>query len=414
MATINYFNGNLGFFARDFNLYDFDDSDSDTLAVMYYTPQAGGPYNPEIHAWRIEFDLDGFVDYEVTEGPMAGETIPIAGVVTEVRWYNQSGLKIMEVTDIAADIPTLARLLDNGRGYQAWQVLIQGDDVINGSNASGISWEGDDITTGYGRDTVYGNGGDDYISDQGGRDVYFGGDGFDQLSYAEGWFWENPAGAINGIRVDLAAGTVRGPDGQVDTVDGIEGVRGTHLADRFLGNSGNNQFMGLAGVDRFDGAGGFDEVRYDRDNRYLGEDGIKVYLDKGRIIDGFGTTDRVVNIEAVRGTNQRDRMYDDDANNRFRGMEGNDYLSVSGGNDTLNGGAGRDVFVFVGTAFGTDVIEDFSQADRDRIEIAAANGLGDLTFSQDGTTAVIQLNAGSSVRVLNFDFNDFVSGDFIF
>ena len=414
MGTFTFFSGNRAFFDQRFRFFDFDESSSDTLGVLVYQTDMA-PYDPFRTAWRIEFDIEGIQFYTVTEGPFAGEEAPIAGTVTGIRYFDDLGNLLLEGTGLAGDIPTIARLFEAERPEDAWDVLTLGDHVyVTSAQSNGPDLDDDSVVTGTGRDTVVGNTGDTYITDRGGRDVYDGGAGFDQVSYAEYWFWENPGMARSGIRVDMAAGTVRGPDGQVDTISGIESIRGTHLADRMLGDAGNNQFMGLAGVDRIDGGDGFDEVRYHRDESYGGFDGIKVYLDKGRIVDGFGTTDRVTNIEAVRGTNQRDRMYDDAGNNRLRGEGGNDYISASEGNDTLRGGAGRDVFVFVGTNFGTDVIDDFSQADRDRIEIAAAASIDDLTFTQEGTTALIRLNGDSVVRVLNFDIDDFAAGDFIF
>lgn len=413
MGTITFFNGNLAFYRTDFRDFIFDDNSStEQLAVFVFDTQAQA-FDPYASAWRIELVIEGMEYHTIAEGPFAGEEVPIAGTVTAIRQYNQQGNLIMQGTGLTADVATLARLIDTDDG-KAWDVLTQGDHVFNGANASGVDWQGDDITTSAGNDTVNANGGDDFIKDAGGRDAYFGGDGWDTVSYADHWFWDNPGGALVGLRVDLGAGTVRGPDKQTDTMSGIEAVRGTHLNDTMVGSSGNDQFMGLGGNDRFDGLAGFDEVRYDRDDRFMGYDGILANLANGRVRDGFGTTDRIANIEAIRGSNVRDRIYDDTANNRIRGEGGDDYINVSGGNDTLRGGIGRDQFVFTGTAFGIDVIEDFSKADRDRIQILAADDIGDLTITQDGTTAVIRLNAGSQVRVLNFDIDDFAAGDFIF
>lgn len=413
MGTFNYYNGNLAFYRTDFRNFIFDETAStDQLAVFVFDTNAA-TFDPYATAWRIELVIEGMVFHTITEGPFAGEEVPIAGTVTAIRQYNAQGTLIMEGSGLTADVVTLARLIDTD-DRRAWDVLTQGDHVFNGANDSGVDWQGDDINTTAGSDIVNANGGDDFIKDAGGRDSYIGGAGWDTLSYADHWFWNNPGGALVGLRVDLGAGTVRGPDKQVDTLSGIESVRGTHLNDTMVGSSGSDQFMGLGGNDRFDGLGGFDEVRYDRDDRFMGYDGISANMAKGRVRDGFGTTDRIANIEAIRGSNMRDRIYDDMGDNRIRGEGGDDYINVSGGNDTLRGGIGRDQFVFTGTSFGIDVIEDFSKADRDRIQILAADDMGDLTLRQDGTTAVIRLNGSSQIRVLNFDIDDFAAGDFIF
>lgn len=415
MAQITYFNGNRAFYAIDFNRYEFDDAnDSDTLAILYWDASQA-PYNPFVGAWRIELDLEGLEIHTFTEGPRAGEEDPIAGTITAARYYDSLGNLLMEVTGLTGDIPTISRLIDMERGMDAWNVMMQGNHVYTGSaNSMADDWNGDEIITAGGNDTVNGLGGDDYIRDGGGRDSYFGGVGFDQVSYAEHWFWQNPAGAISGIRANLATGTITGPDGQRDTVNSIEGIRGTHLADRMTGDANNNTFFGLGGNDIIDGGAGFDTVRYDRDDRYFGLDGIVANLGTGRIRDGFGNTDRVKNVEAVRGTEQRDRIIDDNADNVLRGMGGNDLLVASGGNDTLRGDAGRDTFEFRGTAFGFDVITDFDQSANEKIKIAAASGLGDLTILQDGTDAIIRLNANSEIRLLGMDSSLLGSGDFLF
>lgn len=415
MANFVFMNGNKTVDFGNLHLYQWDDTiESKVLGVLLFDVTKGVPYDPAVHAWRIELDLEGLSTHTFAEGPRAGYEFPVAGTVTGLRFYDPAGALLMSATGLKGNVPMIGLLMEYGAFREAWDVLVQGDHLYTGSdNSNGLDTNGDDIYTGRGKDTVYGNGGDDYISDRGGRDSYHGGAGFDTVSYAE-WFWNDPAGVLVGLRADLAAGTVRGPDKQTDTLTGIESLRGTHLNDTMAGDAGDNHLMGLAGNDRLDGGAGFDTVRYDRDDRYFGLDGIMVNLASGRIRDGFGFTDRVTNIEAVRGTEQADRMYDDNGNNAFRGNGGADYLSASGGNDTLRGGAGRDQFAFVGHSFGTDVIEDFSKADRDRIRVVEADSMADLTFLQDGTTAVIRLNAASEVRVLNFHIDSFAAADFLF
>jgi len=416
MATFTFYDGNKGFQQRGFDLYTWDEeAETDSLSVLVFDESQGIPYDPAVFAYRIEIDLEGLVMYQITEGPYAGDERPIAGTATGIRFYDMAGNLLMQGTGLKGDVPTIATMMERGDNFRAMLVAMQGDNTFIGSNDSGaMDWDGDEITTGAGRDTVYANDGDDYIADRGGRDSYFGGDGVDQISYAEHWFWDDPVGAVVGLRVDLAAGTVRGPDKQVDTLSSIEQIRGTHLNDTMVGDDANNTFFGLAGNDRLDGGAGFDTVRYDRDDRYFGVDGILANLANGRVRDAFGFTDRVTNIEALRGTEQRDRIFDDNANNAFRGNGGNDYFSLSGGNDTVRGGADRDQFVFVGTSFGTDVIEDFSLADRDRIQILEADSMDDLTFLQQGSTGIVRLNANSQVLLLNFDVNTLDAADFIF
>lgn len=81
------------------------------------------------------------------------------------------------------------------------------------------------------------------------------------------------------------------------------------------------------------------------------------------------------------------------------GLDGADRLIGGMGNDTLNGGNGGDTFVFK-PGEGTDRIEDFTLT-QDKIELRAANGLGDLTFTKVGTDVRIDFGAGLHILVLD-------------
>ena len=93
---------------------------------------------------------------------------------------------------------------------------------------------------------------------------------------------------------------------------------------------------------------------------------MTVNLTAGTAVDGFGRTDTVINIEAVRGTEYADRLTGSAVANRLRGEDGNDVLNGRAGNDTLIGGEGRDIFVFnaaLNATTNVDIIDDFSAAD---------------------------------------------------
>lgn len=412
MATFTHFNGNRGFYAQDWNDYVLTGFTNTQMTLTY--DGSFGPFNANTHAFRVVLTLSGVQTHTFVEGPSAGKVVPVAGLITGISYRDQANVEILRVTGLQGDLQQVFWLLDSDRGWAAWTAAIRGDHVFNGSSDSQRSdWNGDDMSTGFGDDTVNAGAGDDFIKDFGGTDVYHGQDGYDTLSYDSHWF-SNPGIMVSGIRASWVTATVRGPDGRTDSFTSIEEIRGTHLADVFTGDAGDNRMAGLAGVDRMDGGAGFDEVRYNRDEQRGGTDGINASLATGRIRDGFGTIDRVVNIEAVRGTNQRDRMFDDGQDNFFRGEAGNDLFSLSGGNDVVRGGAGRDVFQFVGTSFGTDRIEDFSRIDRDRIEIVAANGMADLTITQNGANTEVRLNFDSVVVLQNVVASSLTADDFIF
>nr|MCU0957325.1 hypothetical protein [Hydrogenophaga sp.] len=99
-------------------------------------------------------------------------------------------------------------------------------------------------------------------------------------------------------------------------------------------------FRGGAGNDLIDGGAGYDRVDYNNSPT-----GVVVQLggsSDGFAEDGFGGTDTLVNIEAVRGSSFADELYgSDDA--PFESLEGR------GGNDLIDGGGGIDRADYVGS-----------------------------------------------------------------
>jgi len=292
------------------------------------------------------------------------------------------------------------QMLNRGDGFTAWQMVTHAPSTIYGSvdaSGPGHAGTGDVLDTGTGNDTVYAYGGDDYLKDQGGADLYNGSYGFDTLSY-EGWFFK-PQFLLRGVDADLALGTVIGPDGLTDRIFGIEAVIGTWKGDALKGNGFANKFSGLAGVDRIDGRGGFDMVSYAADAGQGGTDGIKANLALGTVRDGFGNTDRIISIEGVEGTAARDLFIDSASNTFFDGAAGNDQFIFGSGNDTAIGGRGADLFTFNGTAYDDDTIRDFSPIEGDKINFAAAERFAELHFfaiKVNGVDAVnVQFGSGS-------------------
>ncbi len=98
------------------------------------------------------------------------------------------------------------------------------------------------------------------------------------------------------------------------------------------------------------------------------------------------------------------------------GEAGNDRLEGRDGNDTLTGGAGGDTFVF-SNAWGRDVITDFSGNSGDRIRFET--GFDDFASvmaatSQVGADAVITLDAGTAITLVNVNSANLTADQFIF
>jgi Ca2+-binding RTX toxin-like protein len=188
-----------------------------------------------------------------------------------------------------------------------------------------------------------------------GNDSITGGGGADFVRYDVGT-------AVAGINANLATGVITDEFGNTDTVSGIETVRGTMLADTFIGSDDirfyMDQFQGLGGADSYNGGKGIDTVSYRQDASFGGTLGITVDLALGTATDGFGNVETLVSIENVYGTAQVDSIVGNAASNRFRGYAGNDVLNGGDGNDTadysedadLGGTGGVNVNLVTGTA----------------------------------------------------------------
>lgn len=204
----------------------------------------------------------------------------------------------------------------------------------------------DDLISGLGGlDSVYGSAGNDTLIGGASEDYFIGGSGNDTFDGAPG-----PGDAENdvdydvvsyreeegtqGVVVNLAAGTATDTFGNTDTLVDIEEIRATMRADRLTGSDGEEWFFGYAGSDTIDGGGGFDEIRFNNEANLGVTHGINLNFATGQVIDGFGDTDTISNIEAVRATSFADILTGNDSGNRFRALEGN---------DTIDGGAGVDL-----------------------------------------------------------------------
>lgn len=295
-------------------------------------------------------------------------------------------------------------------------------------------------------DSLTGSDEDEGFDPHGGDDFIDGGDGYDSLMYqlSEGYGGTRGISAVFSS-VEEGAGTVEDPFGDTDTFKNIEMVRGTSFDDVFMGGAGHQQFRGFEGNDTYDGGDGVDLVNYRNDAAYGGSGGISVDLSDldldgyASATDGFGDTDRLRNIENIRGTGAADSIHGDAAGNELRGEAGDDilvgrggddilagglgndlldggsgrdYLDGGAGNDTLNGGTGDDVLVggegddifeFLFDS-GNDLIEDF-EAGIDALSLEAGLEVVAVSHSDIGGDSVddtiLELSSGYLITLLD-------------
>jgi Ca2+-binding RTX toxin-like protein len=167
--------------------------------------------------------------------------------------------------------------------------------LIGGPGPEGINyWQG------FGDDTLYGNGGDDWISGGYGHDLLYGGDGDDQLLADPYDYHPDPV-------------ATPGPLLPPPTLDGKDYVDGGEGNDRIGGGGNDDRLIGGAGDDKIWGDA----------------------LTRGTFIDNPDGSQTFVSLTGVLHP----------GNDILEGGEGNDELHGDGGDDILDGGAGNDLLI---------------------------------------------------------------------
>ncbi|MFO1329537.1 MAG: calcium-binding protein [Rubrivivax sp.] len=173
---------------------------------------------------------------------------------------------------------------------------------------------------------------------RGGNDTIDGRDGFDLVRYDS---------ANLPVTVDLVGGTAIDGQGGTDQLDNIEGAYGGNADDLLIGGTTDGGtdatdisvfeiFRGGRGNDTMDGGQGWDIADY------VSSTGAVVAklndTADGTASDGFGGTDVLRRIEAVRGGQANDSLTGSDtaALEGFDGRAGNDTLDGLGGTDLVS------------------------------------------------------------------------------
>jgi serralysin len=226
--------------------------------------------------------------------------------------------------------------------------------------------------------TIYG------FNDTSGRAIYnaalnanvsytiFDNGGIDTLDYS------NYSGApIQVINLNAESfSSVLGRTGNVTIARGtiIENAIGGNNTDRIFGNAANNNLQGGNGADFIDGGAGSDTINggagIDRAVYTSAQGAIfadlaaqsvnETALQTGTVLASTAalSTDTLVSIEDITGSNFGDRIYGNSLANLIDGSGGDDVVYAEDGDDTVIGGAGGDM-LFGG--LGTDLL-DYSSA----------------------------------------------------
>ena len=250
----------------------------------------------------------------------------------DVTWAPVDELQIL--AGDGDDAVTLHGAADVGAPFsQATAVELRGgagDDALSGGDTP----TGDLLDGGPGDDILWGFSGDDRIYPDGdagdlGADTVVGGPGVDTVDY----------GAANGpVAVDLAIAGAQDTGQGLDTLAGLEVVRGSAHDDvlrggaggeLLAGRDGDDLLVGRGGSDVLDGGPGIDTASYED-----APGGVTVDLGTGAA-SGADGTDTVVT-ENVIGSPFADLLAGDGADNRITGLGGVDVVGGRGGADVLD------------------------------------------------------------------------------
>ncbi|MDW9477917.1 protease [Sinorhizobium meliloti] len=290
-------------------------------------------------------------------------------------------------------------------------------DTLEGSSGANV------LNGGYGNDVLMGAYGNDILIGGGGGDSIDGGSGTDKASYA---------GASVGVTASLANPALNSNDATGDTYRSIEGLIGSDLEDRLLGNSGVNTIEGGAGNDTVNGGAGADKLYgglgVDTVSYAGSKTGVVANLSKAVVNTNDAAGDSYSSVENLIGTGHADKLYGNTGVNIVAGGGGNDLLHGYAGNDVVQGGSGADQlyggygadrFVFKiltessGNSF--DTIFDFLTGEQDRVDLSAIDASASISGNQafkfistaafSGTTGELRYVKQSSDTYIYADVN---------
>ncbi len=341
-------------FAQHFDRYAgallgrFEPEDVVTADASTFKLKVADDYDdpPELQGFTVTYRAASSSTFKYSPGE-GGVQEAVSGKLGSVEVRDENGALVMKITKIAGvDIGDIYNYVvsrpdsPNPDPERVMEFLLRGDDKMIGSN------QDDEFVPHYnsGDDLIRGRAGNDTAEPGAGNDTVDGGDDFDVLSY-QGTMWTSTA--LHGAMIDLDGGEVVDPWGGTDVFKNIEMVRGSHLADVFK-HSGADPLtfigvQGSKGADTFK----FDKesnvwVIYESDRWDGGHRGIVADLGgvknkgaqiKGTITDGWGHTDKTVNVRKIEGTNSDDQ---------FKGSRLADHFNGREGTDSYNGGKGVD------------------------------------------------------------------------
>ncbi len=334
---------NISYFTNE------NDDITGTRYVDYYIGQAGndilrGFGNDDVLFGGAGDDvLDGGRDNDNLIGGEGRDTL-IGGSGDDIL----NGGSGRDTADYSAETTTVTvdlRLASNQAvgALTGTDTLVDIENITTGSGDDTIYGDGlaNSLSGGGGNDILLGGGGSDTLNGGGGTDTLDGGTGTDTVSYNQ---------QTTSVNVDLRAGfeVATGADIGTDLLISIESVLGGAGNDVFHGSDIDNWLNGGAGNDLIFAYDGNDTLYGGTGNDLMNGMGDTDFLYGGSGNDklwGEAAADWLYGgdgDDAVNGGLGEDRLFGDAGNDRIWGMQGDDSMQGGSGNDLMFGGIGND------------------------------------------------------------------------
>ncbi|MBO9450061.1 CHRD domain-containing protein [Tropicibacter sp. R16_0] len=318
-----------------------------------------------------------------------------------------------------------------------------GNDTLFGNDGNDSLFGGadlDSLSGGAGNDNLDGGDGDDRLEGGGGDDTLIGQSGTDTAVFMVSASSVSVAGDSSSLTltsaegVDVVFNDVENFDfrGQVltyaevmaliiPTFDGTSDsnlLEGTAAAEQFNGLGGNDWIRPGEGNDTVDGGDGNDMVDFLGQPEVPGRTNMDFMLDldlsAGRASLFNGDVNTLTNIERATGTIFADVMKGDANDNHLRGQGDYDWFLATEGNDTLEGGNGKDMVSFIGwggnaTPVTTDIF-NISSIDFNGVRVDMSDPSNNTNLAAGQTFISIERVTGSSYQDIFFgdgNENDF-------
>ena len=341
-------------------------------------------------------EVDASIGADIFDGGDGSDTIDYSGLA--------AATSIDVDLNVDSDLGTADIDAEVTVGNVGTQVIRNVENVVGSAGQDSI--RGDDADN-----RIDGFDNNDEIRGGLGDDVLFGGNGFDRL------YFDDFDGLPVGITLNLVTQTAGFAfDDSEDIFDGFERYFTTNQADTIFGSNGadnvstrggDDSITATLGTDTFDGGTGYDTIDY---SGFIAANRITVDLDgatPANVNVNGGSTDSVVNIENVTGSQGNDNITGDGEINTFLGGLGNDRLDGAGGDDILEGGFGNDTFI--GGA-GVDTFRGGQGSDT--ADYSTGGGfifadMGSNAITQDAETDTLD----SIENVIGTDFDDIILGN---